>query len=124
MWATGAVGTCDWVQILFAYGYQLLGFVIILNIWYFWKDVKQETIEFLTVCQKSLKQESRNEIYVFYQETENDWQKLLSYVSPSRNDTNGSTVTQEEDDESGEQLLKEPGVVKIYSDKNRETSKL
>ena len=32
LWATGSVGTCDWAQVLFAYGYYSLIGVIILNI--------------------------------------------------------------------------------------------
>ena len=73
LWATGAVGTCDWTQILFAYGYYILILVIILNIcffrkeiWVFWKDLKKENIEFLRVGQKRFKQESRNENFNFF----------------------------------------------------------
>ena len=32
LWATGSVGTCDYAQVLFAYGYYSLIGVIILNI--------------------------------------------------------------------------------------------
>ena len=36
LWATGSVGTCDYAQVLFAYGYYSLIGVIILNILLEW----------------------------------------------------------------------------------------
>ena len=32
LWATGSVGTCDYAQVLFAYGYYSLIGVVVLNV--------------------------------------------------------------------------------------------
>ena len=56
--------------------------------------------------------------------TINDSKKILCCGSAPKSDQNGSNAGQEIDNESREQFIKEPGVVKIYRDVNKVTSEL
>ena len=55
LWATGSVGTCDYAQVLFAYGYYSLIGVIILNIVLERNLILEKVKDFIELAKKIIK---------------------------------------------------------------------